>query len=107
MADEKTDEKTVERELLADHMRVDDVEYFKGDVVSVPEERAKELEEHGVLGEKGTTEKAEKDVSDAEARDAHFQKMATGMEPIVVPEDDDSEKSASNPEPKPAPRQVK
>jgi hypothetical protein len=70
MADEKKEE-TVEVELLADGIRLDGVDYVRGDLVTLPKGHAERLAKHGSVGKKGTIEarrKAEADLVEAEAR---------------------------------------
>lgn len=77
------DEKTVEVELLLDHMRdADGVEHVRGDVVKLPESRAKELEELGAVGQKGTIKKRDQEAADAEEREARQQRILSGLERV-------------------------
>lgn len=81
--EKKTEEKTVEVEVLTDHMRdLDGAELHRGDTVSIPESRAEELRELGAVGDKGTVEKDEEEAADRDEREARNQRILTGLETV-------------------------
>lgn len=110
MADEKKPVKTVEVELLADGIRLDEVDYVRGDVVTLPEDHAERLRAHGSVGPKGTVEKQLKAQADREEAEARYQAALAGHgefgEPADLGRDADKvpDGESGSESPKPGPR---
>lgn len=83
----------VERELLADGIRIDGIDYTRGDTITIGEKHAKVLESHGSVGAKGSVKKAEQAKLDAAEAEARHQRYLSGL---TDAEQDDA--------PKPGPR---
>lgn len=73
------EEKMVERELLADGIRLDGVDYVRGDVITIGEKHAKVLESHGSVGAKGSVKKADEAARERDEAEVRHQRYLSGL----------------------------
>lgn len=94
---DKKDVPNVEVELLANGIRLDGVDYVRGDVIRLPKDHAERLQKWGSVGPKGSVEKAEEAEQERAEADARFQRHVLGLGTLDEVRDEPAQRAPGRP----------